>query len=273
MDVAKRPEKCQRVCKPGSVHPLRGCAAIPLGDGSLRPSSNQPGRRARNRPICRPYSVLLPVGFAVPLPLPAARCALTAPFHLRRAETRCDLLSVALSLGSPPPAVTRHRRSVEPGLSSPRLREPRPPDPLALAYVACPRSRSKRSCARAEQKRAGSPGIRRRSSPSISSGRKRRWKATDRRLSGRARHSRSARARAGSRRRSSADRSGPWSAAAQRGRAAPAAPSRTARPDPACAPGRRRNGRRRWPAGSGGAATMSASSGISASICCSGKGR
>src|SRR3982751_4841684 len=29
----------------------------------------------------RPYSVLLPVGFAVPLPLPEARCALTAPFH------------------------------------------------------------------------------------------------------------------------------------------------------------------------------------------------
>ncbi len=29
------------------------------------------------------------------------------------------LLSVALSLGSPPPGVTRHRVSVEPGLSSP----------------------------------------------------------------------------------------------------------------------------------------------------------
>jgi len=28
-----------------------------------------------------PYSVLLPVGFAVPRLLPAARCALTAPFH------------------------------------------------------------------------------------------------------------------------------------------------------------------------------------------------
>ena len=29
----------------------------------------------------RPYSVLLPVGFAVPALLPAPRCALTAPFH------------------------------------------------------------------------------------------------------------------------------------------------------------------------------------------------
>ena len=32
------------------------------------------------------------------------------------------LLSVALSLGSPPPGITRHRVSVEPGLSSPRPR-------------------------------------------------------------------------------------------------------------------------------------------------------
>jgi hypothetical protein len=32
------------------------------------------------------YSVLLPVGFAVPLPLPAARCALTAPFHPCRGQ-------------------------------------------------------------------------------------------------------------------------------------------------------------------------------------------
>jgi hypothetical protein len=29
----------------------------------------------------RPYSALLPVGFALPLPLPEARCALAAPFH------------------------------------------------------------------------------------------------------------------------------------------------------------------------------------------------
>ena len=36
--------------------------------------------RVRTVP-CRPYSVLLPVGLAVPLLLPVARCALTAPFH------------------------------------------------------------------------------------------------------------------------------------------------------------------------------------------------
>lgn len=33
------------------------------------------------------------------------------------------LLSVALSLGSPPPGVTRHRVSLEPGLSSPLSKE------------------------------------------------------------------------------------------------------------------------------------------------------
>ncbi len=70
----------------------------------------------------RPYSILLPVGFTMPPLLPDARCALTAPFHCRVAEalgrSLRDLLSVALSLGSPPPGVTRHRSSLEPGLSS-----------------------------------------------------------------------------------------------------------------------------------------------------------
>ncbi len=75
-------------------------------------------------PRCRPYLVLLPVGFALPSPLPATRCALTAPFHPYPSSPRKaqpgGLLSVALSLGSPPPGVTRHRVPVEPGLSSPR---------------------------------------------------------------------------------------------------------------------------------------------------------
>ncbi len=34
-------------------------------------------------------------------------------------QCKGGLLSVALSLGSPPPGVTRHRVSMEPGLSSP----------------------------------------------------------------------------------------------------------------------------------------------------------
>src|SRR5262249_61085538 len=78
------------------------------------------------------YSVLLPVGFALPLPLPAARCALTAPFHPCPSpprHRRAVLLSVALSLGSPPPDVIRHRSSVEPGLSSPPAFRPLPERP------------------------------------------------------------------------------------------------------------------------------------------------
>ena len=88
----------------------------------------RPTRMMARKPACRrlraadhPYSVLLPVGFTVPVPLPVPRCALTAPFHpCRRPKPVGGLLSVALSLGSPPPGVTRHRVSVEPGLSSPR---------------------------------------------------------------------------------------------------------------------------------------------------------
>ena len=40
-----------------------------------------PDGPSQSRSACRSYLVLLPVGFALPPPLPAARCALTAPFH------------------------------------------------------------------------------------------------------------------------------------------------------------------------------------------------
>src|SRR3982751_3981729 len=98
--------------------------AIPLGRPLPSASRDRPGRRRGNAaagcPACRPYLVLLPVGFAVPLPLPVARWALTPPFHPCRPASRAGgLFSVALSLGSPPPDVIRHRVSVEPGLSSP----------------------------------------------------------------------------------------------------------------------------------------------------------
>jgi len=63
---------------------------IPLGRRLPGASSNLPGRQDPDIDPgdCsprRPYSVLLPVGFAVPPPLPEARCALTAPFHPCRA--------------------------------------------------------------------------------------------------------------------------------------------------------------------------------------------
>ncbi len=48
-------------------------------------------------------------------------------------QSNGGLFSVALSLGSPQPGITRHRSSLEPGLSS-RMKIPsyrRPPNPLA----------------------------------------------------------------------------------------------------------------------------------------------
>jgi len=81
----------QTACKPGSVHPDRVCPgwmAIPLGRLLPAASRDLPGRQRGNpsagllaEPTGRPFLVLLPVGFTVPSPLPATRCALAAPFH------------------------------------------------------------------------------------------------------------------------------------------------------------------------------------------------
>ena len=96
------------------------------------PQATNPDGVGRNEPS-HPYSVLLPVGFAVPAAVAGAAVSSYPTLSLSQGRSLCDLLSVALSLGSPPPDVIRHRRSVEPGLSSARLRETRPPDPLAGA--------------------------------------------------------------------------------------------------------------------------------------------
>ena len=60
-------------------------AIIPLGPRSPSGSSSRPGGSSREvrrdgRPL-PPYLALLRMGFTVPPPLPAERCALTAPFH------------------------------------------------------------------------------------------------------------------------------------------------------------------------------------------------
>src|SRR5260221_9267151 len=66
--------------------------AIPLGRPLPDASRDRPGWRRGNTPgphgACHPYLVLLPVGFAMPPPLPTARCALTAPFHPCRPPKR-----------------------------------------------------------------------------------------------------------------------------------------------------------------------------------------
>ena len=116
--------------------PKEKAVIIHLGCPLPNTSCNLPGRRPGNGAICRLYLVLLPTGFTLPWPLPATRCALTAPFHpyLPQKYGAGGLLSVALSLESPPPDVIRRRVSVEPGLSSPapcrnKMRR-RLPDPL-----------------------------------------------------------------------------------------------------------------------------------------------
>ena len=116
--------------------------AIPLGRSSPSASCDRPERRHGGSPStsdysgapaaptwscsrwgfpcrrrCRRRGALLPHRFTL------AAC----PACRRQAG---GVLSVALSLGSPPPGVTRHRTSVEPGLSSPRCGE-RPSSRLA----------------------------------------------------------------------------------------------------------------------------------------------
>jgi len=77
--------------------------AIHLGRPSPGASRDLPGRRPESMPFeaeapkRRPYTVLLPVGFTLPPPLPDARCALTAPFHPyppspKRRQAVCFLL-------------------------------------------------------------------------------------------------------------------------------------------------------------------------------------
>ena len=73
--------------------PVSRVLSTPRGDGwpflwdarCRAPRATDPGGGAETPragcPACRPYLVLLPVGFAVPLPLPVARWALTPPFH------------------------------------------------------------------------------------------------------------------------------------------------------------------------------------------------
>ncbi len=152
---------CQTACKPGSV---RGACAPRDGHSSgtriaarlARPTRTTRRKRPRCRPRlergrrpavpirscsrwglpcrrrCRPRGALLPHRFALARNMPARRPS-------RRAG---GLFSVALSLGSPPPAVSRHRSSVEPGLSSIAAMRQRPSSRLATGPWAGPRARS-----------------------------------------------------------------------------------------------------------------------------------
>ena len=126
-------KNCQSAYKPGLVWRWGSSRvmAIPLGRPLPTVSSNLPGRRARDGPRgllrdrLRPYSVLLPVGLAGRRPLPAGAVrSYRTVSPLPAVEPAGGLVSVALSLGLPPPDVIRHRVSMEPEL---------PPPPKAAA--------------------------------------------------------------------------------------------------------------------------------------------
>jgi hypothetical protein len=113
---------------------------IPLGRPLPDASRDLPGwlRRKRRLPHRFPGRPAIPMRSCSRWGLPCRRryrrrgALLPHPFTLaaRRLRRRAGgLLSVALSLGSPPPGITRHRVSVEPGLSS------NPPLPAMPAVI------------------------------------------------------------------------------------------------------------------------------------------
>ena len=144
---------CQPACKPGSVWPRSLSAAERGGHSS---GTDVAIRLARPTRTAGPETTLKVALRAIPIRscsrwgLPCRPCyqarggllphpfTLTPPIyrpvHVGQAITkrpiyrRGGLLSVALSLGFPPPAVSRHRVSMEPGLSSPPERSGRPAD-------------------------------------------------------------------------------------------------------------------------------------------------
>ena len=136
--VEKNEKKNQTACKPGSVHPPPKNGAGLDGHSSGTPVAGRlarPTRAAARKPACRPHinevRHVAPIWSCSRWGLPCRlRCRrrgalLPHPFTLAAGRSPLGgLLSVALSLGSPPPAVNRHRVSVEPGLSSPRQVSP-----------------------------------------------------------------------------------------------------------------------------------------------------
>ena len=63
----------------GDGHSSRRHITVPLQRPTRKLWRTEPARTSRRTIL--PYLVLLRVGFSLPPPLPAARCALTAPFH------------------------------------------------------------------------------------------------------------------------------------------------------------------------------------------------
>ena len=128
----------QPACKPGFVGHRRLAQAIRDGHSSgtmFAHCLEQPTRTASLTTPCGVIALRRTSRVAVPI-RSCSRCGLPCRFRCRtrgallphlftlttptpRREKASGSFSVALSLGSPPPDVIRHRLSMEPGLSSP----------------------------------------------------------------------------------------------------------------------------------------------------------
>ena len=151
--------KCQTACKPGSVAgrgPRDGhSSGAPVTERLARPTrASDPkadcgGLGPPRAPIrLAPLYGLAPGGVcrAGPVAGPAVRSYRTlSPLPAGLTARAGGLLSVALSLGSPPPGVTRLRASVEPGLSSAARGRRRPSGRLADSGYAPAAARSRLS--------------------------------------------------------------------------------------------------------------------------------
>ena len=114
--LEKAKNQGQTVCKPGSVHIQTMAVIIHLGCPLPDTSSNLPRRRPGNRPCAASIWSCSRRGLPCHCRYRQRGALLPHPFTLTLSG---GLLSVALSLESPPPDVIRRRASVEPGLSSP----------------------------------------------------------------------------------------------------------------------------------------------------------
>jgi len=248
----------------------------PFLEERIAPPLKQPTRRrAGTRSYAAPIRSCSRWG--LPLPRLTGRRGALLPHLSNLAAPKCGgLLSVALFLGSPPPAINR-RLSMSPDF---------PPAFAKLRLVT--RGFARHSSAKAGAADPLAPSIyslRARGPTALEEdgaalavddsveqlGRKRRWKATTAGWPG-SHHNPSARARSRKPPSSSADRSAPRRPG-DTNRAARAAPNRTIRRDPVASPAATSEGPTILAGTPGGVSTIPASKGNSASICCSVNGR
>jgi len=138
-------KNCQMTYKPGSVP-----TAEAVGDGyssrmAVTSHLKQPTRTSvQDRTCCKRQRMslhgLAPDGVyhARSVTSSAVRSYRTfSPLPVYRFSASGGLFSVALSLGLPPPGVTRHPDPVEPGLSSPFEKQKQQPSGHLTACIIC----------------------------------------------------------------------------------------------------------------------------------------